>query len=264
MMRALMIGLVLTMVSGCMGTASKARPNAPADVVATFKKTNLTTGEQVEATIKATGAENPDTPMKIGVSGEGIDMNGGTSAPFDWPGVTGEPLAWAGFALILIGLALLLVKQFFPILLSRMPASFGAIAIALGFGVFLIPFVGPAVATTITICLPILVLGYAGIYAYKTMWFKNATGTEAQMDRMGKGDAGGAAVLGFLSEGGGTRGKDKAKRLKNGNGGHATTVLSPMSATAGPLPPVTGSFTHAEWPTTTSEAVAAPPTDPPA
>ncbi len=217
MTRLLVIGLVAAMMSGCMGTASKARPNAPADVVATFKKVNPTTGERIEATITGTGAENADKPMKIGISDEGIEMNGGTSAPFDWPGVTGEPLAWAGFSLILIGLGIFLFKAMVPIVGNAVPASIGGWSIALGFGVFLIPFVGPAIATTIQITLPILVLGAAGYYAYKAKWFEKATGTEAQMERMAKGDTGGAAVMGFLNEGGGTRGKDKAKRLKNGN-----------------------------------------------
>ncbi len=217
MSRLLVIGLVAAMMSGCMGTASKARPNKPSDLTATYDHFDPVTGEHTHASLTGTGAENADTPMTARITDEGIDFGGGTSAEFDWPGVTGEPLAWAGFSLILIGLGIFLFKAMVPIVGNAVPASIGGWSIALGFGVFLIPFVGPAIATTIQITLPILVLGAAGYYAYKAKWFEKATGTEAQMERLAKGDASGAAVMGFLNEGGGTRGKDKAKRLKNGN-----------------------------------------------
>lgn len=202
---------ILMLLGGCTGTP-KARPNRPG--VATGERVLYDVQGNVIARIAFTlkNDENPDKGMGARMDKDSVVITTGGSVPFEWDTIRGEPLAWVGFSLIVIGLGVILVSKF-PIAGGLVPVGVGYAAIAAGFGVFFIPFVGPAVENTLYIALPVLVIGVVWYYARKAKWFEKATSPEAQMDRVAKGDTGGAAAMAYLNSGGD---KDKARKLKNG------------------------------------------------
>lgn len=203
---------VMALLTGCAGTP-KARPNKPGHVTATHTTFDKDGNKKSESSLSGTNDENPDEGVggRIDPDG-GVSVNTGGSVPFEWDQMTGQPLAWGGFGLIVLGLGLMVLSKF-PIAGLVVPPGVGWISIGLGFGVFFIPFVGPAVKTTLQIVLPFMAVMAVFFYGKKAKWFETATGAEAQMERIAKGDTGGAAAMAFINSGGD---RDKARKVKNG------------------------------------------------
>ena len=222
--------LLFTIVLCSIGCAATPRPNRPSETKATYTESDGNTTRST--TVEHQGTENETESAPVSAGSEGVTIGKGKSVQFKWSSITSSVPFWIGSLLVVAGVAALILDKH-PVVGPFIPNGAGWYAVGAGAGLILLPFLGEGLRDA----MPIIVVVGGAIaicyYGYKYKWFVRATSEEAQMERLQKGDADGAAALAYLNTGGD---KAAARGVKAVRPAVARTDTLPPSSPGTPSP----------------------------
>jgi hypothetical protein len=144
--------------------------------------------------IEVTQPPNPSEGASVYVNG--IQAQVGASRGPDHTLALLQPLTWAGIALCVIGVVILVGRRWIPLI----PISAGLAAMALGAGFIVLPMVLDRYLGWIVFGGGVILLIILGIFAYRLRWFDLQISPETQRQRQDKGDHRAAGALAWLQQ----------------------------------------------------------------
>ena len=151
--------------------------------------TETTVAQPKDATVPAQVTNRPDGT---------IEAKAGAKAAPDEALATTKPLVWAGIGLCIAGVAMLILKSKLPLV----PAPAGFAAMALGAAFIAAPVLIDRYSAWVFAGAAVLLLGGMGFYAWRSGWFDQETGPEAQTRLADKGQREAAGALAYVNSGG--------------------------------------------------------------